>query len=92
MPNAVTSTERIVVTALLASWILTVHDESPNIGVLTHEGSTFRALAATRSFRRGGVHSSVLCGACAPRQLSWLADGRDVKRDEHTDSPKFPSG
>ena len=41
--KAATSTPRIVTTASLALSILTVHDVSPNIGVLRHEGSTFRA-------------------------------------------------
>jgi len=40
---AATSTERIVVAALLELSILTVHHESPNIGALTQEGTTWRA-------------------------------------------------
>ena len=40
---AVTSTARMVVTVLLALSILTVHHESPSIGLLAHDGTSFRA-------------------------------------------------
>jgi hypothetical protein len=41
--TALTSTARMVVTALVGLSILTVHQESPNIGVLMPESKTFRA-------------------------------------------------
>ena len=45
---------RIVATALLALSILTVHHESPNIGVLTQEGTTFSSLSRN-TFPLGAV-------------------------------------
>jgi hypothetical protein len=60
---ALTSTARIAVAASLVLSILTVHHESPNIGVLTQKGTTFQAWAATRPIwaRRSAFSCALWC-------------------------------